>query len=454
MRMFRTLLTTVSIVVAIASPGAGPDAFRPPAIPLVTHDPYFSIWSTSDRLTDRPTSHWTGTPHPMSALVRIDGHASRIMGHLPANVPALTQRSVTVLPLRTVYVFDGAGIELTLTFLSPMLPHDLELVSRPASYVTFQARATDGRAHDVAVYFDASSQIAVNSPNQPVNWDASRDDALERLRVGSVAQPVLAKDGDNLRIDWGYLYVAVPKAAGTTTRIARDVDAQRSFVTTGALPAADTTDAPRPVDDRTPVLAVAFALGSVQRRAGVAPRHRRLRRRMVDRVLGERARPWWRRNGADAPAMLRAAEADYTRLVTGERGLRHRADARSRSSGAATRTRASRRWPTGRRSPRTSSSPTPKRRAALLLQGELQQRLHRHRRRDLPVVAALPALRPELLARRCSCRCSTTPRSPRWKFPFAPHDLGTLSARPTARSTAAASRPRRTRCRSRRAATC
>ena len=72
----------------------------------------------------------------MSALVRIDGRAFRIMGHLPADVPALTQRSVTVLPLRTIYVFEGAGIELTLTFLSPMLPHDLELVSRPASYVT------------------------------------------------------------------------------------------------------------------------------------------------------------------------------------------------------------------------------------------------------------------------------------------------------------------------------
>src|SRR3954471_745204 len=314
--MLRPLLTAVSIVVAIASPGQAQPAFRPPAIPLVTHDPYFSIWSTSDRLTDRPTSHWTGTPHPMSALVRVDGHAFRVMGHLPADVPALTQRSVTVLPLRTVYVFGGDGIELTLTFLSPMLPHDLELVSRPASYVTFLARATDGRSHDVAIYYDASSQIAVNSPNQPVTWDASREDALERLRVGTAAQPVLAKDGDNLRIDWGYLYVAAPKAAGTTTRIARDVDAERSFVTTGALPAADTTDAPRPVDDRTPVLAVAFALGSVS----AAPVSRHVIVAYDDEwsveFMGERARPWWRRDGADAPAMLRAAEGDYQRLVT------------------------------------------------------------------------------------------------------------------------------------------
>ena len=315
-RTFRTLLTAVSIVVAIASPGQAQPAFRPPAIPLVTHDPYFSIWSTSDRLTDRPTSHWTGTPHPMSALVRVDGHAFRVMGHLPADVPALTQHSVTVLPLRTVYVFGGDGIELTLTFLSPMLPHDLELVSRPASYVTFLARATDGRAHDVAIYYDASSRIAVNSPNQPVTWDASRDDALERLASARRPSRSSPRTATTCASTGGPLYVAAPKAAGTTTRIARDIDAERSFVTTGALPAADTTDAPRPVDDRTPVLAVTFALGSVS----AAPVSRHVIVAYDDEwsveFMGERARPWWRRDGADAPAMLRAAEGDYQRLVT------------------------------------------------------------------------------------------------------------------------------------------
>jgi hypothetical protein len=319
----RTLIATASILGGLAAPAQTqtraatprPVAFRPPAVPLVTHDPYFSIWATGDRLTDRPTTHWTGTPHALSALVRVDGRAFRVMGHLPADVPALTQRSVTVLPLRTLYVFAGSGIELTLTFLSPMLPHDLELVSRPASYVTFQARATDGRPHDVGVYFDASSQIAVNSPNQAVTWEASRDGDLQRLRVASAAQPVLAKDGDNLRIDWGSLYVAVPKAPGTTTRIARDRDALASFAATGALPATDTAEAPRIVDDRTPVLAVAFALGSV--RADAVSRHVVVAYddEWSVEYFGERARPWWRRNGADAPAMLAAAEADYAKLT-------------------------------------------------------------------------------------------------------------------------------------------
>src|SRR3978361_368682 len=88
---------------------------RPPATPLITHDPYFSIWSTANRLTGADTTHWTGSEEPILGMARIDGQVYRFMGANPKAVPAIEQVQSSVTATHTRYQFRGHGVEIDFT---------------------------------------------------------------------------------------------------------------------------------------------------------------------------------------------------------------------------------------------------------------------------------------------------------------------------------------------------
>ena len=81
------------------------------------------------------------------------------------------QLSVDVLPTQTFYSFRCGPVILDVIFTSPLLADDLDLVSTPISYITYQVRPQDGKSHEVQVYFEASPQLAVHEDNQPVVYD-------------------------------------------------------------------------------------------------------------------------------------------------------------------------------------------------------------------------------------------------------------------------------------------
>ena len=55
-------------------------ALRLPSVPIVVNDPYLSIWSPYDKLTDGPTRHWTHAQKAINGLLRVDGTTYRFMG--------------------------------------------------------------------------------------------------------------------------------------------------------------------------------------------------------------------------------------------------------------------------------------------------------------------------------------------------------------------------------------
>jgi len=318
MRVLRRAAPCGLLLGLLALPAMAQDeafqGFRPPAVPLIACDPYFSVWSTADRLTDAVTTHWTGKPQPLNSLVRIDGKAYRLMGRQPAAAPALTQTSVRVLPTRTVYEFAGAGVKVRLTFVTPMLPDDLEVLARPVTYIAWDVNSTDGAEHQVALYFDAAASLAVNDPAQEVAMGRYREDGNEVLRAGSKEQKVLQRWGDDVRIDWGFLYVAAPQSENGHAALSSARAAESAFVSTGAAPANDDLDTPRPASQNAPVLAWTFDLGSV----GNENVSRYLLVAYDDlysvEYLFRRLRPWWRRNGAGAADLIRGSLADYASL--------------------------------------------------------------------------------------------------------------------------------------------
>jgi hypothetical protein len=297
--------TSAAIVAAEAT------AMRPPAVPLVVHDPYFSIWSCADKLTDAWPRHWTGRIHALCSMVRIDGKPYRLMGPQPADVPAMEQTTVLVLPTRTVYMFKADGVTLILMFMTPTLPDDLDLMARPVTYMLWHAIPSDGKQHEVSVYYDNSAEIVVNESNEEVVWSRPKVDGLIAMRIGSKDQPVLQKAGDDLRIDWGHFYVAAPRSEKTSMCITGHEKARQAFAKNGRLPEADDTRMPRAANDDWPVIACMFDLGTVGEEHG----HCHLMLAYDDEYsieyLGTKLRPYWRRNGMDTGELLKTAARQY-----------------------------------------------------------------------------------------------------------------------------------------------
>ncbi len=284
--------------------------FRPPAIPLITIDPYTSCWSFADHLYDQWPRHWTGTEFALCGLVRVDGNPRRFMGGPEVLAESARQISVDVQPTRTTYRFEAGPVELEAVFISPLLLDDLELMSRPASYVWFRTRSLDGASHHVQVYLDMTSQWAVNVPHQKVVWRRQQTGELLVLSFRHEQQPILQKAGDDVRIDWGTALLAVPRDAEA---LVGDIDYCRAaFVEHGVL--SDEYLLPMPRKSTywgEAVLAVKLDLSCDAQCEGEGVALIGYDDEYAVEYFGKPLQAWWRRHlGASPEQMLAEAYAD------------------------------------------------------------------------------------------------------------------------------------------------
>ena len=182
---------------------------RAPAYPLITVDPYFNVWSRTDVLTDDNTVHWTDKPNEILGTATIDGAKYRIIGSQNSDtVPAMKQTSVDCSAFSTTYTFEESGVRLTLIFSSPLLLTDLYLLSRPVSYLEVRQESLDGKKHAVSVNIAVSEAICMNRKgDDAVLCEQLFTGKYNSVKMGTKSQKILSRDGDDLRIEWGYFYL-------------------------------------------------------------------------------------------------------------------------------------------------------------------------------------------------------------------------------------------------------
>ena len=309
-------ISTLFLVTFFSSNLFAQDAVtRPPAIPLMVTDPYFSVWSFANNPADDYTRHWTGNTTGICLMIKIDGKPYRVVGSNEQSLPVLHLERTIVGPTQTTYVFDQAGIELQLIFTTPLLPDSLDLISEDASYITWRVHSIDGRKHDVSLYFDGDAEFCLDNPNEKVVWGRLKIPGTDVMQMGSQRQDVLGSRGDRVQINWGYVYFCSPKDQDAESVIAPANSARDAFMRKNTLPSSDDFDMPVQGNDGWPVAAYVFNLGEVGTR---------VRQRFVMVAYNEiysidffrRELPaYWKRSGKTIAEMITGRVDEYGKLM-------------------------------------------------------------------------------------------------------------------------------------------
>lgn len=181
---------------------------RAPAVPLITVDPYFTVWSPNNTLNFAPTEHWTNKSNSIIGSVIVDGKEYSFFGYT-ANVAKLTQVKLDIDALSTTVVAENEQVSVTAKFTSPVMLDDYRLLTRPVSYLALSYSIKDGKSHDVKFCVKGCEELCLGAAHEsPVVTEKTSGASFSGMRIGNSVQKPLNKSGDDICIDWGYFHIA------------------------------------------------------------------------------------------------------------------------------------------------------------------------------------------------------------------------------------------------------
>jgi hypothetical protein len=225
------------------------------------------------------------------------------------------QNNVKITATQTKYDFTCGPVNLNLEFVSPLLMDDLDLLSRPVNYINYEVVSNDGQSHEVQVYFEATPEWAVNELNQEVEVTTGKTGDVNFAKTGTTAQPILQRKGDNVRIDWGYFYLASAESENDAVAIGEFSATKKSFLESGKIKSEKNKMTAVP-SSSMPVLAYAVNLDKVS--SNSVGGYVMLAYDDVESIqyFGQNLKAWWTKDGqVSFDKVLTTAAADYQQVI-------------------------------------------------------------------------------------------------------------------------------------------
>ncbi len=190
-----------------------------PSYPLFVKDPNFSLWTAHDILNDGDAETWFGEKKQVYGFVRVGDECYVFLGNknrfLPFGVKAAEQTELTVGAFSTNYKFALGEVTLSLSFVSPTLPSDLEVLGLPVCYLNYEIEGAENKEVEFSLFLGAN--VCFNNTENAVNRStvggAIPLSDIECAFVGLLRQHPLSNTNDLVGADWGYYYLASDEAS-------------------------------------------------------------------------------------------------------------------------------------------------------------------------------------------------------------------------------------------------